>query len=54
MHSNPAGAALDLLKMQIKSDSKNRQSNRQKPEITNQAHQPTVLRTLQLYFIFTF
>ncbi|WP_211508967.1 hypothetical protein, partial [Gluconobacter cerinus] len=28
-----------------------RQSNRQKPEITSQAHQPTVLRSLHLVLI---
>ncbi|KAA8383987.1 hypothetical protein FOH24_17005, partial [Acetobacter tropicalis] len=28
---------------------KNRQSNRQKPEITRQAHQSTVLRSLQIH-----
>jgi len=39
---------LDLLKTQIKSYPKNRQSNRQKPEIRTKAHQPTVLRSLQL------
>ncbi|MBS1036154.1 IS5/IS1182 family transposase, partial [Gluconobacter cerinus] len=27
----------------------NRQSNRQKPEITSQAHQPTVLRSLHVF-----
>ncbi|MBF0852227.1 sigma-70 family RNA polymerase sigma factor [Gluconobacter sp. R71646] len=37
-----------MLKTQIKSSPKNRQSNRQKPEITSQAHQPTVLRSLQV------
>jgi len=39
---------LDLLKTQIKSYPKNRQSNRQKPEIRTKAHQPTVLRSLQV------
>ncbi|WP_373878377.1 DDE-type integrase/transposase/recombinase, partial [Acetobacter pasteurianus] len=37
-----------MLKTQIKSYPKNRQSNRQKPEITSQAHQPTLLRSLQV------
>ncbi|MBF0891710.1 MULTISPECIES: GIY-YIG nuclease family protein [Gluconobacter] len=39
---------LDLLKTQIKRSPKNRQSNRQKPEIRTKAHQPTVLRSLHL------
>ncbi|NHO30949.1 helix-turn-helix domain-containing protein, partial [Acetobacter farinalis] len=37
-----------LLKTQIKSSPENRQSNRQNPEITGQAHQSTVLRSLHL------
>ncbi|WP_249197628.1 recombinase family protein, partial [Gluconobacter kondonii] len=37
-----------LLKTQIESSPENRQSNRQKPEITKQAHQSTVLRSLQI------
>ena len=40
--------APNLLKTQIKSDLKNRQSIRQIPEITGQAYQPRVLRSLQL------
>ncbi len=48
MHSNPAGAALDLLKTQIENQPKSSQSNRQKPEITSQAYQSRVLRSLQL------
>ena len=38
----------DLLKTQIKSYPKNRQSNRQKLEITSQEYQATVLRSLHL------
>ncbi|MCX2562328.1 hypothetical protein OQ252_13165 [Acetobacter farinalis] len=37
-----------MLKTQIKSSPENRQSNRQNPEITGQAHQSTVLRSLQM------
>ncbi|MCP1275029.1 hypothetical protein NKW43_15335, partial [Gluconobacter albidus] len=40
--------APDLLKTQIKSYPKNRQSNRQKPDITGQVYQPRVLRSLQM------
>ncbi|NHO42746.1 hypothetical protein GOB83_11245, partial [Acetobacter fabarum] len=38
----------NLLKTQTGCHRKNRQSNRQKPEITRQAHQSTVLRSLHL------
>jgi len=38
----------DLLKTQSESRLKNPQSNRQKPEIASQAHQPTVLRSLHV------
>ncbi|WP_262411463.1 HAD hydrolase family protein, partial [Acetobacter tropicalis] len=40
--------APNLLKTQTGCHRKNRQSNRQKPEITRQAHQSTVLRSLHL------
>ncbi|MCX2567418.1 hypothetical protein OQ496_13275, partial [Acetobacter suratthaniensis] len=40
--------APNLLKTQSDSHLKNRQSNRQKPEITRLAHQSTVLRSLQV------
>ncbi|KAA8383338.1 hypothetical protein FOH22_17150 [Acetobacter tropicalis] len=40
--------APNLLKTQTGCHRKNRQSNRQKPEITRQAHQATVLRSLHL------
>ncbi|MCX2562356.1 hypothetical protein OQ252_13335, partial [Acetobacter farinalis] len=42
------GAALDLLKTQIENQPKSSQSNRQKPEITSQAYQSRVLRSLQV------
>ncbi|GCD60869.1 hypothetical protein NBRC3280_3430 [Acetobacter pasteurianus NBRC 3280] len=48
MHSNPAGAALDLLKTQIENQPKSSQSNRQKPEINSQAYQSRVLRSLHI------
>ncbi|PEN27939.1 hypothetical protein, partial [Acetobacter fabarum] len=41
-------AALDLLKTQIENEPKSSQSNRQKPEITRQAYQSRVLRSLQV------
>ncbi|PEN22353.1 hypothetical protein CRM93_13275, partial [Acetobacter fabarum] len=41
-------AALDLLKTQIENEPKSSQSNRQKPEITRQAYQSRVLRSLQI------
>jgi hypothetical protein len=37
-----------LLRTQIESYPKNRQSNRQKPEITSERNQSTVLRSLNL------
>ncbi|MEZ7137983.1 hypothetical protein ACBR42_16510, partial [Komagataeibacter sp. SM21] len=40
--------APNLLKTQTGCQRKNRQSNRQKPEITGHAHQLTVLRSLQI------
>lgn len=43
-------AASNLLKIQIKSHPKNRQSNRQKPEITRQKHQSTVIHAYQATF----
>ncbi|MEZ7137751.1 hypothetical protein ACBR42_15190, partial [Komagataeibacter sp. SM21] len=41
--------APNLLKTQTGCQRKNRQSNRQKPEITGHAHQLTVLRSLHLH-----
>jgi hypothetical protein len=41
-------AALDLLKTQTENEPQSSQSKRQKPKITSQAHQTTVLRSLHL------
>lgn len=44
------GTTLDQLKTQTENNSNNRQSNHQKPEITDQAYQSRVIRSLQGVF----
>jgi hypothetical protein len=46
-------AALDLLKTQTENEPQSSQSKRQKPKITSQAHQTTVLRSLQVHITLT-